>query len=393
MIALLAITGLAIDGGGMFLLQRDAQNAADAAIQAATYAQCTQGDMDDIIQAGREAAAKNGFVHGEDNRTVEVNQPPTAGPRAGDSDYVEVVITAEKPKYFIQVVYDGPMQVTVRGVGRCNNWSEIFSSYAIMAFSDNCGWSVDISGSDTDITGGAYSNDGFKSTGSDTDITGNVEYAGDIHESTSTQTDFDPSVNNPTDTNNPLDPESFPLLYNVADFAPGGRVWNLLADSDKKSFVSGSTGITQLKNIELRGLYYIDGNVQLNNVEVSGDGATIVATGYIDVLTNVDNVTFKSFFGVEGSQGPSTNLAKGLVMLSAKDTTNCGTTGGIHFSGKKNDIIGVLYAPYGPVTLSGSQNDVCGALIGETVQVSGSENNIELCNNFPAPPPNIQYDS
>ncbi|MBK8028375.1 MAG: hypothetical protein IPK17_02470 [Chloroflexi bacterium] len=38
---LIGALGLAVDGGGLFFLQRDAQNAADAAAIAGAYARCT----------------------------------------------------------------------------------------------------------------------------------------------------------------------------------------------------------------------------------------------------------------------------------------------------------------------------------------------------------------
>jgi len=78
MVALLGMLGLAIDGGGLYFLWRDAQNATDAAVLAASYARCTNGD---IIKAGLAAAAKNGVLvvrssrvpTGFTNRNVEVN--------------------------------------------------------------------------------------------------------------------------------------------------------------------------------------------------------------------------------------------------------------------------------------------------------------------------------
>jgi len=46
MVALLAATGMAVDGGGLYFLYRDAQNATDSAALAAAYTLCTNPDSD-----------------------------------------------------------------------------------------------------------------------------------------------------------------------------------------------------------------------------------------------------------------------------------------------------------------------------------------------------------
>src|SRR3954454_15500212 len=76
MVGLLGFTGLAVDGGGLFFLQRDAQNATDAAVIAATYARCTGATSTEIVTAGVAAAEANGFFNGKDGRTVSVVNPP-----------------------------------------------------------------------------------------------------------------------------------------------------------------------------------------------------------------------------------------------------------------------------------------------------------------------------
>ncbi|MEO0596455.1 MAG: Tad domain-containing protein, partial [Chloroflexota bacterium] len=129
MVVLLAFTGLAIDGGGMFLLYRDAQNATDAATLTAAYALCTDGDP---VTAGLRSAEQNGF----DNSQVVVNHPPVENPAyVGDISKVEVLIEAQKPSYFIQIVFDGPLIVRTEAIGHCNSAtltdsSDIVNRYA-----------------------------------------------------------------------------------------------------------------------------------------------------------------------------------------------------------------------------------------------------------------------
>jgi len=93
MIALLGMLGLAIDGGGLYFMWRDVRNATDAAVIAASYAKCTNGD---INVAGLNAAATNGFDNNGSTNTVTVHNPPIAGPATGDAAFVQVTISANR---------------------------------------------------------------------------------------------------------------------------------------------------------------------------------------------------------------------------------------------------------------------------------------------------------
>jgi len=116
MIVLLAITGLAIDGGGMFLLQRDAQNAASSAVLDAAFALCTNGNVE---YAGLTNARLNGFAANNVDTWVSVYNPPRDLAYIGNPAYVEVEIEAIKPSYFIQIVYREPLVVKVNAIAEC----------------------------------------------------------------------------------------------------------------------------------------------------------------------------------------------------------------------------------------------------------------------------------
>ena len=116
MTGLLAMVGLAIDGGDLYFRQRDAQNATDAAALAAAMAQCTGTDVE---SAARRLAKANGFEDGVNDVVVDINfLEPTQRGRFRRT-YVEVIVYAKKPPYFIQVVYDNEIIVTARSVGVC----------------------------------------------------------------------------------------------------------------------------------------------------------------------------------------------------------------------------------------------------------------------------------
>lgn len=134
MITLLAATGMAIDGGGLYFLYRDARNAADAAAIAAVYTLCIQGDESGWQEAAIFSAQQSGFINdAEDNdhdddgniTIVEVGHPAAGEfPGKDSNNLVEVRITAEKTAYFIQVLgLLFPMEdldVSARTVAECN---------------------------------------------------------------------------------------------------------------------------------------------------------------------------------------------------------------------------------------------------------------------------------
>ena len=95
MMALLAIVGLAVDGGRLYLGQRTAQNAADNASLAAAQVMCAAGDF---TTAAFASAYTQGFDNNGTTNSVTVYSPPITGPNAGDNEYVEVnIVSSQKP--------------------------------------------------------------------------------------------------------------------------------------------------------------------------------------------------------------------------------------------------------------------------------------------------------
>ena len=79
LVAIVAMTGLVLDGGAAFVQRRDMQNVADSAAMAAGYAYAMGGDASTATNAARSIAAANGYVHGTDGVSVGVVMT-TTGP-------------------------------------------------------------------------------------------------------------------------------------------------------------------------------------------------------------------------------------------------------------------------------------------------------------------------
>jgi hypothetical protein len=101
---LIVFIGFAVDGGLVWELKRRMQTAADGAALAGAVAKRSGGDPTAIENAGRADAATNRFPHGTSNITVTINTPPTTGPYAGNSGYVEAVVSQVAEIHFIRLL-------------------------------------------------------------------------------------------------------------------------------------------------------------------------------------------------------------------------------------------------------------------------------------------------
>jgi hypothetical protein len=79
LVAIVAMTGLVLDGGSTFVQRRDQQNVADSAAMAAGYAYSMGGDSAAVTAAARATAASNRYVHGTGGVTVDVSMDAPGG--------------------------------------------------------------------------------------------------------------------------------------------------------------------------------------------------------------------------------------------------------------------------------------------------------------------------
>jgi len=115
-VALVAITGLAVDGGIVYSSRRQAQNAADSAAMAGSLAriQAIEGGTPyttPMRNAALARAASNGYDNNGSSNTVEVFNPPSSGfysdcgnPAFDCTQYVQVIITSHINTFFAPVV-------------------------------------------------------------------------------------------------------------------------------------------------------------------------------------------------------------------------------------------------------------------------------------------------
>lgn len=108
LVAIVAMTGLVIDGGMTFTQRRDEQNVADAAVMAGAYAYANTSDTAQAIAAAQDTAAANGYIHGQDGTIVAATVSVSNG-------LATVVANVTKPhrNYFSGIVGFGSWDVSV----------------------------------------------------------------------------------------------------------------------------------------------------------------------------------------------------------------------------------------------------------------------------------------
>jgi Flp pilus assembly protein TadG len=108
LVAIVAMTGLVLDGGSTFVQRRDMQNVTDSAAMAAGYAYSLGGTVPDAAVAARSTAASNGYVNGTGGVTVDLS----ADNAGGAGRHFTVTITRPHPNNFAGIVGMSTWNVT-----------------------------------------------------------------------------------------------------------------------------------------------------------------------------------------------------------------------------------------------------------------------------------------
>jgi hypothetical protein len=378
-VILLGFTALAIDGGILYFEQRQAQNAADAALLAATYEMCSnEADAATIQAAGLAAALENGYDNDGAEDIVIIHNPPDVSDPVDaalqTTDYVYVQVWKDVPTFLIHIVYSGPTEVTTRAIGHCTPAQVAFSNYALVAISQDPtktglfvggGGSITINGAtahsnSTNTTNGSAVVAG---TGASLIASEPVTASGDIE------------VNGGSTLipgGEYADPKPDPLAGLPEPPNPGGcQSVPTIHSGDVVSLTPGCyTGIQMnggVLNLVGPGIFYFTGDVNITagdlfapNVMVFMKDGGFQVTGGTILLTAM-------------TAAPS--LAEdlepwiGMVIYSVDhdESDSIKLTATSHLT-----LVGTIYAPYTDVELSGQTGDsVTGQIIADTVHVSG----------------------
>jgi hypothetical protein len=431
MIGLLATVGLALDGGMVYWNQRRAQNGADAAAISGTTAlvnqvlaknyNCAASTEEPILDLVEQYTQNNEVPEGEDNvqafylvedyatkRRFDLINPTTGRPWAvgttgripcsteigANNDLAGIHVKATFPQdtFLAGVIGIAETQVTVDAyaIYEHRTWCTDFAVYALQtACNQNA---IHISGASDSVTGGGiHSNSGLHLGGGGQGIT--LEAGRPVEYQAGCGTAI--NTGNITGGPNPsapdlgiagTEPTTLPddFFYEFEDFAPGGFIAAEIPASMYHYFPAstypngiGNNEVTNTDGTLRDGLYVVEsGDVKLNNLSQSANAApwraTIVARGQVKISGGINQMP----------------VARGIFVFTESSNMN---PGAVDLSGSSNRWAGMLAAPNGSVSMSGARNsDLAGMIIGQTVDMTGSDNSIhhrpEFC---PMNPPRV----
>lgn len=413
MVGLLGMAGLALDGGSLLLLQRQAQKVADLAAMSAAIARC-EGANDDTVRLRAFETAEANEV---DRANVQVSFP--------SSTDTEVIVRLPKDPYFIQLVYDGPMTAQGRSVTRCGRQRSVYDGYVLFATSTVCGdQTLHVTGSSEYFEGSFFSNTDVQINTGDMEITGSVEFVGrdlpynDQGGWPHTRVGgngprfVDPNAGDAVIKH--ASPREAPLLFDIADYRPGGAKaleagadYHVLKPSGSYYYTgpgipSGShwynwdTASWNTNQVPRSGLIYVPGDLGMSGPGVfradETKGLTIVTEGKMNI------------------NGPGIEIPKpfmdGLALYSAErpnrsvPVTETSThTGGscydqyIMTPSDHTYFNGLIYSPFGRVLVPTSNVAAShGAIIAYTIGIYVSGADIRYRgDHLPAGDPNLYY--
>lgn len=379
-VALMGMLAVVIDTGHLYAEQRQMQSAADAAAMAGAQ---NWIDDDQRINAGQavvdartyttyngyatDVAAGNGVWDPTVNNGVIVTTPPATGSFAGNTQYLEVIVSKPVSTFFAGIFNISTVQVTARAVARGMANSPAATVIALSNQID----AISTSGSSTtNVYGSIYSDGGIKCN------SGNIQvYAGAAYAVTSFGAQcLSGQLGATYGLNAPAlrvyDPR-WPSFESQAPLGPGGN-WSSAGQ------IAGADGYIHLPAGTYNSITVNPGD----SVKFDGGVYHLIAAGDTPALTIKGNVAsggalqFVLEHGAVHFESQATGVLSGgpqynNILIYSKQ----------QFNGNSIQIVGgaaityngSIYAPGGNVLIAGNSSpSVNGQLVANTVTFAGS---------------------
>jgi Flp pilus assembly protein TadG len=393
--ALTGILAIAVDGGLMLAVRRQAQATADAAALAAAADLYKGNGSTDATTSAQDVGVSNGFTRSN----VVINIPPLSGPfkngtpnvtPTDKNSYAEAIVTYNQGRYFSNVFGGGTIPITARAVAR---GTQPRSSPGILVLTPTgTGLSVVGNGTLTESGGPVVVNSSSTSAAHDTgngtmraqefDVTGSI--AGISGLTTA------PTANNIHAVNGPLAataPTPDPLSYLPAPTQPpNGTITSVNGTGGAKTYTLTPGTFTNLPNFTSKdtvifkqasagngGIYYLaSGGLTANSAILQMDPNTSGGMMIYNAGTGQNDG-----ISIAGNSGSSTILSgltsgtyAGMLFFQARNASeDLSITGNGNFT-----MTGTIYAAGATLKAAGNgaNNTVASQVIANAMTIAGN---------------------
>lgn len=361
LLVLLGVSGFALDAGNLTSYKHRMQSAADAAAVAGARevkrkSSISNGDLLTFVQ---HDATNNGFTDGSNGISVTVNHGPATGTYAGDSKYVEVLISRAVPTYFMSLFGRTTVTVGARGVaglsGGGNGCVYSLSSIAGKGLETSGSGSITLTGCDVYVN--AVSSTAF-CVGSGWTFTAQHIYV--VGDDTCTSGTVNPAAT--TGSASVTDP-----LAGIATPTVGSPCINANIPTGATTTLSQGTycgdlqvsGTGTVVNFNA-GTYVITGGglVVKSAATVNGTGVTFYTTGTKpSSFTNTTHINLSA---------PTTGTYAGILLFGIGDKPSNSNV----FNSDDQQLNGIIYFPHQHIEWKGNGGSMT-SLISDTIKFTG----------------------
>jgi Flp pilus assembly protein TadG len=353
--------GLAVETSFDYVSQSRLQSAADAAAYAAAIEKMGGADAAHVSAAATQQASANGWVAGPGGTGITVNNPPAAGPNAGNAAAVEVRLSETVPRFFTAVFSSS----TITAGGRAVAIGQTAANACILALDPLASKAIQVQGTTTvtlngcDVMSDSVATDAINVWGSSTlKAECAVSVGGVANHGGMTLSGCPAPITNAPHVGDPFAGLATPTP-GIARTVPGG--------SGSMTINPGSyaSGMTLKGNVTMNpGIYYVSGG----DFKVNA-GATVSGSGVTIYLASGSHVSMNGNATVDIA-APTSGTYSGILFFGAR-----GDTGSDTFNGTASShMTGDLYFPTQAVSYLGNFTGIngCTQVIADTVTWTGT---------------------
>ena len=367
LVVLLGFVALGTEVGVLLMTSRQMQSASDSAALAAAVAR-NKGYPTAFADEARAVARAAGYVDGEADATVAVNNPPLEGAYAGDENAIEVVITQLQHLVLVPLFYGGPWTLKTRAVATATGGSSVcvlaLETSANEPLYAHNGGQLLIEG--CGVGSNSSSNRAIRASGSGRITAASLTTVGNYYTSGGGTINISGPIEvHATATADPYLDRVVPTPGSCRTVPP----MPFDGELPQGTYCAG-INITNGSNVTMNGLYIL----RTGNFVVQG-GSTLSGTASI-VLTGTGSGTNTGVVTITGGAvinltALSTGATAGMIFFQDRRARTTGTNN--FYGGTTSTLTGALYFPRQTVNFSngGSTTTACTEIIARSILIGG----------------------